>query len=335
MRKPYKIAAGFLMLLLIALGASACATKAPELEKFEDTRSLMDTYVTITVYADEDSAGEAMDAAFARMWEVEKVASIFDQESEAFKLNQNGYLDEPPSDLFTLVVTSLYYSELTDGYFDITIQPLLDLWQEGLWKESPESQQSKIEETMKFVGWDKINVEGDKIYLDADGMEITLGGIAKGYAVDEAIKILRSMGIEHALVNAGGDMSMIYSRADGKPWSIALENPDDTSQCLATFEISDKSIATSGNYERYFNPEKTAHHIIDPKTGYSANECISATIIGENCMQVDALATAVFVMGPEKGIRLVESLPDVECFIIDTERTICSSSGLSRYLNKE
>ena len=335
MRKPYKIAAGFLMLLLIALGASACATKAPELEKFEDTRSLMDTYVTITVYADEDSAREAMDAAFARMGEVEKVASIFDQESEAFKLNQNGYLDEPSSDLFTLVVTSLYYSELTDGYFDITIQPLLDLWQEGLWKESPESQQSKIEETMKFVGWDKINVEGDKIYLDADGMEITLGGIAKGYAVDEAIKILRSVGIEHALVNAGGDMSMIYSRADGKPWSIALENPDDTSQCLATFEISDKSIATSGNYERYFDPEKTAHHIIDPKTGYSANECISATIIGENCMQVDALATAVFVMGPEKGMGLVESLPDVECFIIDVERTTYSSSGLSRYLNKE
>ena len=335
MRKPYKIAAGFLMLLIIALGTSACATKSPELDKFEDTRSLMDTYVTITVYADEDSAGEAMDAAFARMGEVEKVASIFDQESEAFKFNQNGYLDEPSNDLFKLVVTSLYYSKLTGGYFDITIQPLLDLWAGGLWEESAESQQSKIEETMKFVGWDKINIEGDKIYFGVDGMEITLGGIAKGYAVDEAIKILRNMGIEYALVNAGGDMSTICSRADGEPWSVALENPDDTSQCLAAFKISGKSIATSGNYERYFNPEKTAHHIIDPKTGYSANECISATIIGENCMQVDALATAVFIMGPEKGMGLVESLPDVECFIIDVERTTYSSSGLSRYLNKE
>jgi len=334
MKKAYKVITGFLVLLIVTLGVSGCTGKTPELRKFEDTRSLMDTYVTIIVYSDEETAGEAINAAFARMREVEKVASVFDCESEAFKLNQDGYLDEPSNEFFRLIIMSLYYDNLTGGCFDVTVQPLLDLWASGLWKDSPEVQQNKIDETMRVIGSDKINIEGNKIYFMVEGMKITLGGIAKGYAVDEAIRVLRDMGIKHALVDAGGDMGTIYSKPGAEPWCIALENPDDTSQCLATFEFSDKSVATSGNYERYFNPEKTAHHIINPKTGYSANECISVTIIAEDCMQADALATAVFVMGPEKGIRLVESLPDVECFIIDAERTTYSSSGLSRYLSE-
>ena len=334
MKKPYKVIAGFSILLIVALRTIACTGELPEVGKFEESRSLMDTYVTVVVYSNEKTAEEAISAAFARMEEIEKVASIFDYESEAFKLNQDGYLDEPSNDLFKLIIMSLYYNNLTNGCFDITVQPLLDLWAGGLWKESPEVQQSKIKETMRVIGSDKIIIEGNKVYFKVEGVKITLGGIAKGYAVDEALKVLEGMGIEYALVDAGGDMGTIYSKPGAEPWCIALENPDDTSQCLATFEFSGKSVATSGNYERYFNPEKTAHHITNPKTGYSASECISVTIIAEECMQADALATAVFVMGPEKGIRLVESLPDVECFIIDAERTTYSSSGLSKYLSE-
>jgi len=332
MKKSHQVIAGLLILLTVALGATSCASKP--LMKFEETRDMMGTFVTITVYSDEKTAEEAISAAFARMEEIERVASIFDEQSQAFQLNRDGHLDAASDDLLLLLTMSLDYSQMTDGCFDITIQPLLDLWAGGLWKESEEVQQSRINQTLGLTGWDKIGTEGNQIYFTVEGMKITLGGIAKGYAVDEALEVISSMGIKHALVNAGGDMGTLGSKPNREPWNVALVNPDDTSQCLAAFSFSDKAVATSGNYERYFDPEKEAGHIINPKTGYSAQECISVTIIAENCTQADALATGVFVMGPDDGIELVESLDDVECLIVDTDRIIHRSSGLSTYLSE-
>ena len=332
MKKSHKVITCLLILLTVALGATSCARKP--LMKFEETRDMMGTFVTITVYSDEKTAEEAISAAFARMEEIERVASIFDEQSQAFQLNRDGHLDTASDDLLLLLTMSLDYSQMTDGCFDITVQPLLDLWAGGLWKESEEVQQSRINQTLGLTGWDKIGIEGNRIYFTVEGMKITLGGIAKGYAVDEALEVISSMGIKHALVNAGGDMGTLGSKPNREPWNVALVNPDDTSQCLAAFSFSDKVIATSGNYERYFDPEKEAGHIINPKTGYSAQECISVTIIAENCTQADALATGVFVMGPDDGMRLVESLDDVECLIVDADRIIHRSSGLSRYLSE-
>ena len=326
------IIVGLVIFLAVALGGISCTAKP--LTKTEQTRSLMGTFVTVTVYSDKETADNAIDAAFARMEEIEREASTFIDQSEVSQLNRDGYLDTPSHDILELLTMSTDYSQLTDGYFDITVKPLLDLWSGGLWQESEEIQQSKIDETMGLIGWDKISIADNRIDLEAEGMKITLGGIAKGYAADEALEILRDMGIKHALVNVGGDMSTLDSKPDGKPWSVALVNPDDTSQSLATFNLSDKSIATSGNYERYFDPEKKAHHIINPKTGYSAAESISVTIIAESGTQADALATGVFVMGPEEGMNLVESLDGVECLIVDTERTIHLSSGLSQYTSE-
>jgi len=215
----------------------------------------------------------------------------------------------------------------------------LDLWQskpdadKQFWELDKATQQAAIDEALKLVGWGKIAVSDDRISFDIDGMAITLGGIAKGYATDQALAILADMGIEHALVNAGGDMSTLGAKPGGEPWQVALVNPDNTSQSLATFTVNGQAIATSGNYERYFDPEKQAHHIIHPKTGYSANECISVTIITDNGTAADALATSVFVLGREEGMTLVESLDGVECLIVDNDRKIYRSSQLSRYAN--
>ena len=336
MKKSHQVIAGLLILLIVFLGTASCTTKP--LTKFEDTRDMMDTFVTITVYSDEKTAEEAISAAFARMEEIERIASIFDEQSEAFQLNQVGRLDTASDDLLKLLTMSLDYSELTGGSFDITCQPLLDLWSykpdadKQFWELDETTQRERINETLKLVGPDQIIIEDNTIRFKEEGMKITLGGIAKGYAVDEALEVISSMGIKHALVNAGGDMGTLGSKPNREPWSVALVNPDDTSQCLATFSFSDKAVATSGNYERYFDPEKEAGHIINPKTGYSAQECISVTIIAENCTQADALATGVFVMGPDDGIELVESLDDVECLIVDADRIIHLSSGLSKYL---
>ena len=323
---------GLLLLMALMLSSAGC-TKT--LTEFEQTRSLMGTFITITIYApDEASAQQALDAAFSRIEHIETKASIFDETAEAFQLNRDGSLDNPSQELWQLVSLSLDYSQITDGYFDITVQPLLDLWAGGLWRESPEVQQAAIDQALNLVGCDKIGLETNRIYFKAAGVQITLGGIAKGYAADEALAVQKNEGIKHALVDVGGDVSAMGSKPEGEPWTIALVNPDDTSQSLASFVFSDKAAATSGNYARYFDPDKEVHHIINPKTGYSANECISVTIIAEGGTQADILATAVFVMGPEAGLELVESLDDVECLIIDNQRTIHRSSGLAKYLGE-
>jgi len=338
MKKSYQVIAGLLILLIVLLMSVTCAGELPM--RFEETRSLMDTYVKVTVYSDEETAEEAINAAFARMEEIEKIASIFDEESEAFKLNQDGFLDTPSDELLQIINMSLDYSELTAGSFDVTCQPLLDLWDykpdadKQFWELDETTQKGKINETLKLVGSDKISVKDNKISFKEKGMKITLGGIAKGYAVDEALEVIKDMGIKYALVDAGGDINTLGSKPEGELWDIALVNPDDTSEHLVDFKIKDKAVTTSGNYERYFDPEAKAGHIINPKTGYSAAGCISVTIIAESCMRADALATGVFVMGAEEGMRLVESLDDVECLIVDADRIIHRSSGLSEYLSE-
>jgi len=338
MKKPYQVIVVLLILLIVLLMSVTCAGEPPMM--FEETRSMMDTYVRVVVYSNEETAEEALSAAFDRIEEVVNIASTFDETAEAFKLNRDGHLDTPSDELLKIINMSLDYSELTEGIFDITCQPLLDLWgykpdaEKQFWELDETIQKERINETLKLVGSDKIVIEENKIRLKEKGMKITLGGIAKGYAVDEALEVIKNMGIKYALVDAGGDISTLGSKPEGERWNIALVNPDDTSQSLATFRVSDKSIATSGNYERYFDPEKEVHHILNPKTGYSASGCISVTIIAESCTQADALATAVFVMGAEDGINLVESLDDVECLIVDADRIIHRSSGLSEYLSE-
>ena len=329
MKRAYQIIAGLLILSVVVLGATACSAQP---SRFEETRSLMDTYVKIIVYTDADTADATLNAAFTRMEEIEKIASIYDNQSEAFQLNQNGYLDNPSAELFQMMTLSRDYYELTDGSFDIAVQPLLELWEGGLWQESLEVQQSKIDKTLALIDLTNIAIAENRIEFKKKGMKITLGGIAKGYAVDEALEVLSQVGIEHALVDAGGDMATIGAKPEGEPWNVALVNPDDASQSLAAFQFADKAVATSGNYQRYFNPEKTAHHIINPRTGFSAGGCISVTVIADSGTQADVLATSVFVMGPEAGMKLVESLDGIECLIVDAERNIHRSSGLSDYL---
>jgi thiamine biosynthesis lipoprotein len=274
------------------------------------------------------------------MEEIEAIATTWDSSGEAYKLNENGYLDNPSGELIELLTLSKEYYEVTDGYFDITVQPLLDLWsfkpgaEKQFWELDAAEQQAAVDETMKLVGSDRIIVENGSVRLE-EGTKITLGGIAKGYAADEALETIAGMGIKNALIDAGGDIRTIGAQPSGEKWGIALVNPDDTSQMLAGFLIEDMSVTTSGNYERYFDEEKEVHHILNPKTGYSANECISVSIITKNGAMADALATGVFALGPEEGMKLVESLDNVEAFIVDSDRNIHRSSGVSGYLYEE
>ncbi|GAH32403.1 unnamed protein product [marine sediment metagenome] len=187
----------------------------------------MGTYVSITVFSNEYTGNKAINTAFDRIKEIEDIASIFDETSEASFLNKNGYLDNPSPEFLDLINASLYYYNISGGCFDITVQPLLDLWSGGLWQESEEVQAQRIEEALAVVGSDKIVVSDDSIEFEIDGMAITLGAIAKGYAVDEAMEVLKEFGIKQALINAGGDLYAMGTKPDGTSWTVELENPDD------------------------------------------------------------------------------------------------------------
>ena len=328
----------FAVTAFLLLSFSSC--KFSTIDKVEETREVMGSYATITVFSDEETGKEAITAAFDRIKEIEDIASVYDENSEASFLNKNGYLDDPSPDFLNLINSSIEYYNITGGSFDITVQPLLDLWSTGeLWKETPEVQAQRIEETLPVIGSDKIIVSDDRIGFSVDGMAITFGGIAQGYAVDEAIKIIKGFGIKQALVNISGDLYAMGIKPDGEKWAVELENPDKSGDAdteiepLPAFVFKDKAVTTSGNYYRYYDPEGEVGHIMDPRTGYSAGSCISSTVIADACIDADVLATAVFVLGPEDGMDLVESLDGVEALIIDSDRNLYSSSGLSEYIN--
>jgi FAD:protein FMN transferase len=337
LRRYLNTAFSFLVIGSLLLTSAGCIVKAGQEEKYEESNAnLMDTIFKVTVYSDDkDLAEKAIKAAYARMEDIASVASIFDPNAQAYKLNQSGFIDHPSPDLVALVRLSLEYNKLTDGTFDITVQPLLDLWGDQnlkLWTKPVDVQQAMVNEKMPLIGSDKIEVTQDRIALKVPGMKITLGGITKGYAADEALKVIDSMGIKHALVAAGGNIGSLGTKTNGEPWTISLVNPDNTDDSLAVFQFSSMSISTSGNYERYFSPDKKVNHIMDPRTGFSVADVISVTIICDSGTQADALSTSVFVLGVKEGMKLVESLHNVECYIVDYDRKIHTSSGIDKYL---
>lgn len=328
----------FFVIIFMLLSISSCKFKT--IDRIEETREMMGTYVSIVVYSDEETGNNAINAAFEEIKEIEDIASVYDENSEASFLNKNGYIENPSPEFLNLINTSVDYYNITDGCFDITVQPLLDLWSGGLWEESEEVQAQKIGETLELIGSGKINIEENKIEFKKEGMAVTFGGIAKGYAVDKAIEKIKEFGIECCLVNAGGDLYTMGIKPDGEKWIVELENPDDRTgedteesdiEPVIVFSVTNKAVTTSGGYHRYYDLEKNVHHIMDPRTGYSAAGCKSVTIIADNCMEADILATSVFVMGPDDGMKLVESLDNVEALIIDSGGEIYESSGLLEY----
>ena len=322
---------------LALMGLTSCKFKI--VDKYEVTREMMGTYITVIVYSDESSANEAIEAAFKRVGEIESIASIYDENSEASRLNSEGIIESPSTEFRELIDLSVYYYDVSGGSFDITISPVLELWKEGLWMETEEVQAERVKETLRYVGSDKIVIEDNKIFFEISGMSIDLGGIAKGYAVDEVLEILSGLGIENALVNAGGDIGTIGIKPDGTGWLVDLDNPFDdeeedpgTIEPLPSFIIEEMAVATSGNYYRYYDPEKRVHHITDPMTGYSAEGSISVTVIASDCTVADVLATSVFVKGPIEGLKLIEEIDGVEGLIIDDAGEITASTGLSKYM---
>ncbi|MDK2892570.1 MAG: FAD:protein transferase [Methanohalophilus sp.] len=331
-----KIVIAFMILIIasIAFVELGSENEIPaKIEIYSQTREAMGTTVTIAaVGSNEDQMYESIDKAFERIEEIESLMSTYNDQSQLSILNKEKNVDNTDPSLVYVLEKSIYYSEITSGAFDVTIKPVLDLWASkyGDGKPNQPPTQDEINDALRLVNSSAIIINGTSVSIN-EGMEITLGGIAKGYAVDEAARVLISHGVENGFVNAGGDGFYFGTKPDGKPWIIGLQDPEKKVDPVTVMTLSGKAVTTSGNYERYFNDSARVSHIADPRTGYPVSNLISSTIIADSALEADALATSVFVLGEEDGLKLVESLEGVECLIITPDKRIVRTEGFEAY----
>lgn len=321
-----KIIFSFLIIMLICV-ISSCSP--PNLE-FSKTEEHMGTIFTIKAdHTDSKIAYSAIDSAFSEIERIEALMTTYSA-SEITTLNTIGQLEGASKETIFVLKKAKYFSEISNGAFDITVKPVLDLYTYTFSELGRAPTEEEIKNELSKVNYEKVGIDGRNVIIAKD-MSVTLGGIAKGYAADKAIEILSSYGIKSGLVNAGGDVKALGKKADGNKWIVALQNPRDENEHIAKIGIDNLSVATSGDYERYFDESKQAHHIMNPKTGKSATELISVTIITPQAIDADGLATAVFVLGKEEGLKLVERFKGVEGLIVTKDKEIIKSNGFSEY----
>lgn len=290
-------------------------------EPITATAFKLNTVVKVTIYDSQDE--KILQDALALCDKYEKIFSRTRTDSEIYLLNdgklsqEDGYyiLSEECAEL---IGKGLYYSELSGGAFDITIEPLSSLWDfTSGEKQIPDPQ--TLVEAQKHVGYEKVELKGNKIRFQEDGMGLELGAIAKGYIADKIKEFLISEGIESAVIDLGGNVLCIGTRPDGEAFRVGIQKPfADRNETVATAGIRDRSVVSSGIYERYFEKDgKLYHHILNPKSGYPYENGLTAvTILSDESVDGDGLSTVCFALGLEKGLELINSLPDTQAVFI-------------------
>lgn len=266
--------------------------------------------------------------AMAEFHRIDRLMSPYKKSSELKRINTLGQKTtlKIHSQLFHVIERSLHFSELSNGAFDITFASVGFKFN---YREKVKPSARALTEAKRFVNYQNVILDSkpQTIRLRGEGTVIDLGGIAKGYAVDRVAALLRKEGVDQGLVTAGGDTRVIGSK-QGQPWLVGIANPRGEGHVI-TLPLSDVSISTSGDYERFFIEDDVRyHHIINPKTGSSADSVISATVLANDSMSADALSTTIFVLGVEKGKALIESLPDTSCIFIDSNGKVHYSADL-------
>jgi thiamine biosynthesis lipoprotein len=289
----------------------------------------MGTFVSTTLIdASRDKAQEAMGRAFDEINRLAGLMSRFDEATAVAQLNREGFLKDVPPELGDVLGRALAYYRITQGTFDVSVKPVVDLFKERFAEgRDVRPTEAEIQQVIALVGSDKIELQGRSLRFDRPGMGITLDGIAKGFIVDKAAGVLAAHGIENYLINAGGDIRAVGLRRDKKPWKIAIQDPLKKRSYPDIIHLSDAAVATSGNYEVYFDQEKMFHHIVDPRSGISPQLSTSVSVIAATTMDADALSTSVFVMNPTQGTWFIDTLPNCECLAIDPEGNQFKSQG--------
>ncbi|SFG34710.1 thiamine biosynthesis lipoprotein [Desulfotomaculum arcticum] len=293
----------------------------------------MGTVVTVKAYG--QKAQRAADEGMKRIKDLQDKMTSHAPDGEIHQLNAsagNGAWVPLSSDSIYVLKTALKYAQLSQGSFDVTIGPLVQSW--GSFTQNPQiPSPTELDRINKLINYRdmEINEKEKTARLKKTGQMVDLGGIAKGYAGDEVIKIFKAYGIESAFVNLGGNVVVLGEKPDGSPWNVGIQNPGaQDGGCIGVLEIKDKAVVTSGDYERYFEEGGVRyHHILDPQTGYpSKSGLISVTIVAETSIDADALSTAAFVLGLAEGLELVQSLEGVEAIFITGDRQVHITPGL-------
>lgn len=305
--------------------------------------STMGTNIFVEVYHPQtELRDQAIAAVVAEMERINQQYSTYIETSELSQLNKvaaaRAELNatnltmqgvKVSQELFDLLVLSKEISELTQGAFDVTYASVGYLYSYPD-KQKPSDQ--KIATLLEAINYQHLilDAQNTSVSFANKDVKIDLGGIAKGFAVDNAIEILQKMGIKNALVTAGGDTRLLGDRL-GKPWIVGIRDPRDRDKQAVVIPMAESAMSTSGDYERYFEQDGVRfHHILSPKTGKSTYEVQSVSIIGPQSVYNDGLSTAVFVMGLEKGIGLINALPEFEAIVMDNNRRMHYSNGLGQ-----
>ncbi len=296
-------------------------------------RPVMGTYVELSLPGiPEAEANVAAEAVFAEFDRIDRSMSEWKTGSQLSAVNAGAGLRavEVDQELFDLLSRALALSRLTDGAFDPTFASMWGLWTFGDDGVRRPPAREEVERRRPLIDWRKVTLDPARrtVFLHTAGMKLGLGGIAKGYATDRAAALLRARGVESFLIKAGGELFAAGTKG-GRPWRVGLRDPRGEGS-FAVIDLSDRAFDTSGDYERFFMADGVRyHHIIDPASGYPATASRSATVLAEDATTADALSTALFVMGPERGMALVESLPGVEAVIVGADNQVVLSTGLA------
>lgn len=318
-------------LAVVYFGLLICSSFSPvNAAWYQDKQGIMGTNIQVEVWSEDEKLGpQATKAVMAEMERINQLMSPYIASSELAQINQHAGQQAVPvsKELFELIALSIQLSIETHGAFDITYASVGYLYDYRHHSKPSEQQVQVLLEAINFRHL-LLDEQTLSIQFAHPKVKIDLGGIAKGHAVDNAIVILQGMGIEHALVTAGGDTRLLGDRR-GKPWMVGIRDPRDADKQTVILPLVDMALSTSGDYERYFEQDGLRyHHILSPKSGSSSYEVQSVSIIGPSSTLNDALSTAVFVLGVQQGMDLLNRTPGYDGIIVDNHRKLHYSKDL-------
>ena len=323
----------FSLLLIFSLTILiGCSNNNKVVEPLKESELLMGTVVTVSLYDKQDQA--ILDKVFAKVKELESILSINEAGTLVDKINEEAGINpvKVDDDTYTIIKKGIEYSELSNGLFDITVGPIVKLWSIGL-PEAKVPTQAEIDEKLPLIGYNDIelNDEDKTVYLKRKDMIIDLGGIAKGYTADVISNILTEEGVKSAIIDLGGNIFAHGKKVNGDDWRIGIQDPySDRGDKVGVITVSNKSVVTSGIYERYIEKDGVKyHHILSPLTGYPyENEIAGITIVSDKSVDGDALSTSVFAMGVEEGMNFVNSIEGIDAIFITKDNKVYITNGL-------
>lgn len=306
--------------LCLALLPAGCGSAG---ERTTLSVSAMDTFMSIELYGSMETASKVKE----QIESLDLHLSPTVKSSDMTRLNHRKKI-KAHEESAEAVKQALKYCKETDGALDITVYPLVKEWGflSGSYKVPDKA---KIQELLQKVDYRKVNVSGSEITL-SDGAQIDMGAVAKGFAADKANEILKSENVTSAILNLGGTVSAYGAKPDGSDWKVGIANPIDGGEPIGTVSCKDKIIATSGNYERYFEKDgKRYCHMIDPKTGYPVdNDMSSVSVVSDSGVESDCLSTALYVMGQKKALEYQKSHPEIDLVILTKNKEVIVTDGI-------